>query len=726
MSTAIENVFQQAVIFAQSGKLSEAKELFQKLLKKLPNHPQLLTNLGRIEFQLGNLSSALKLIQKSIQINGNQPQAFLILGNGFFQLKSHQKAISAFKSAISLSPKDSDAYLGLGIVLHQIKKNEDALSAYDQAIFLKPLHAKAFNNRGNVLKDLYRYDEAIESFNQAIQIDPEFVDPYYNLGNTQQLLRKFESAVSSYDKAITLKADDADSYHNRANALSALGLYGDAIASLEYSLQIKPDFAKAYFSKANIYSTILDYENAIKNYERVLALDPDFDFLLGDLIHTKMLVCDWTDIDILILQLIKKAKKLEKVTAPFPVLSVADNLALHKNVAEVYSKNILGHDTKFKPQEKVIDHKIRIGYFSADFHNHATMHLMADVFKYHDKSKFEVIAFSFGPDKQDEWRTRVVPHFDEFIDLRNTSNNQIVEVVRSKCIDIAIDLKGFTEDSRPEIFIQRVAPIQVNYLGFPGTMGARLIDYIIADRVLIPTEHQKHYAEKVAYLPNCYQANLEQRTISDKQFTREEFGLPESGFVFCSFNNSYKITPVLFQCWMSILKHTENSVLWLFSNNNLAINHLKAQAANYGIDSERLIFAKSMPVEEHLSRIRLADLFLDTFPYNAHTTASDALRVGLPILTLAGESFASRVAASLLTCIDLPELITSSMQEYSALAIELASNRAQLEKLKEKLALSIESSSLFDAKRFTADLELLYKRMIEKHEQAIADEHIYL
>lgn len=725
MNKAIEDVFQQAVMFAKSGKLSDAKELFQKLLKKLPNHPQLLTNLGRIEFQLGNLSSAVKLLQKSIQIDENQPQAFLILGNGFFQLRDYQKAVFALKNAISLSPNDSDAYFGLGLVLYQIKRNEDALSAYDRAISLKPLHAKAFNNRGNVLKELCRYDEAIESFNQAIMIDPEFVDPYYNLGNIQQVLRRFESAVSSYDTAITLRADDADSYHNRANALSALGLYGDAIASLDHSLQIKPDFVKAYFAKANIYRTIFDYENAIKNYEHVLALDPHFDFLLGDLIHTKMLVCDWTDVDLLISQLIKKAKKLEKATAPFPVLSVTNNLALHKKVAEVYSRNILGDDSGFKPQEKVIHNKIRIGYFSADFHNHATMHLMADIFKCHDKNKFEVIAFSFGPDKQDEWRAQVLPHFNEFIDLRNTSNNQIVEVVRSKSIDIAIDLKGYTEDSRPEIFMQRVAPIQVNYLGFPGTMGSGLIDYIIADSVLIPAEHQKHYVEKVAYLPNCYQANLNQRTISDKKFTREEFGLPESGFVFCSFNNSYKITPAMFECWMSILKHTESSVLWLFSNTNLAINNLKAKAANYGVDSTRLIFAKSMSVEEHLSRIRLADLFLDTFPYNAHTTASDAIRVGLPILTLIGESFASRVAASLLTCIDLPELITNSMQEYSALAIELASNRAKLEKIKNKLALSIESSTLFDAKRFTADLEVLYKTMLEKHEKAIENTHIY-
>lgn len=726
MSLAIETVFQQAVMFAQSGRLPEAKQLFQKLLKELPNHPQLLTNLGRIDFQLGNLSSAVKFLQKSVQIDRNQPQAFLVLGNGFFQLKDYQKAIIAFKNAISLSPKDTDAYFGLGIVLHQIKKNEEALSAYDQAISLRPFFAKAFNNRANVLKDLHRYDEAIESLKRAIQIDPEFVDAYYNLGNTQQILRRFESAVSSYDRAIALKADDADSYHNRANALSALGLYGDAIASLERSLQIQPDLIKAYFSKANIYSTVLDYENAIKNYEHVLAFDPNFDFLLGDLIHTKMMLCDWNNLDHLISLLIKKAKKLEKVTAPFPILAVTNSLSLHKKVAEVYSRKLLVEDTKFISPKKEINNKIRIGYFSADFHNHATMHLMADIFKYHDKNKFEVIAFSFGPDKKDEWRARVLPHFDEFIDLRNTSDNEIVECARRKNIDIAIDLKGFTEDGRPEIFRQRVAPIQLSYLGFPGTMGSEFIDYIIADSVLIPAEYQKYYSEKVAYLPNCYQANLDERKISERLFTREELGLPSSGFVFCCFNNSYKITPEMFECWMSILRSTENSVLWLFCNNDLAINHLKTEADNYGVDSDRLIFAKSMPVEEHLSRIRLADLFLDTFPYNAHTTASDAIRVGLPVLTLMGESFASRVAASLLTCVDLPELITASMQTYRELAIELASNTERFKKIKDKLKLSLSKTDLFDAKRFTVDLEMLYKLMVEQHENAVESDHIYL
>jgi predicted O-linked N-acetylglucosamine transferase (SPINDLY family) len=351
---------------------------------------------------------------------------------------------------------------------------------------------------------------------------------------------------------------------------------------------------------------------------------------------------------------------------------------------------------------------------------------MAELFESHDKERFELFAFSFGPDSQDEMRQRVSRAFDRFIDVRFMSDMEVARMARELEIDIAIDLKGYTQDARPGIFSYRCAPVQVNYLGYPGTMGAEYMDYLIADKVLIPAESQTHYTENIVYLPHSYQVNDTKRVISDRTFTKAELGLPETGFVFCCFNNSYKITPTTFDSWMRILKAVEGSVLWLLEDSASATHSLQRQAQARGVQANRLIFAKRMPLSEHLARHRLADLFLDTLPYNAHTTCSDALWAGLPVLTLPGVSFAARVSASLLEAIELPELIAHSQADYEQLAIEFALNPARLTGVREKLASKRLTAPLYNTPLFTQHLESAYRQMHERHLAGCATGPIFI
>ena len=463
------------------------------------------------------------------------------------------------------------------------------------------------------------------------------------------------------------------------------------------------------------------------DFSRAFELNPEMDYVLGRFMHTKMHLCDWETIDDLVNKTKKAIGNQQKVVTPFTLASLIGCPEIQKQNTENYIKATLPSVPLLpKIEKKQKNKKIKLGYFSADFHNHATMHLMAELFEHHDKTQFELIAFSFGPDLHDEWRIRAKSSFDQFIDVRDKSEIEIAKLARLLAIDIAVDLKGFTQDARTNIFTHRAAPIQVNYLGFPGTMGADYIDYIIADHTLIPEDNKNCYSEKIAYLPNSYQANIKNRSISGKTFTRKEMGLPEDSFIFCSFNNNYKITPTVFDSWMRILNRVENSVLWLFKTNDTAVKHLKREAEVRGVNSRRLVFASKLPVEEHLKRIQLADLFLDTLPYNAHTTASDALRVGLPLLTIMGKAFSSRVAASLLKTVNLQELIASDPNEFELIAIDIAKNPKKLQQLKSKLKDSLTTSTLYNSNLFTNQIESLYKMMYERSEGNLPPAHIYI
>lgn len=496
--------------------------------------------------------------------------------------------------------------------------------------------------------------------------------------------------------------------------------------ALTNALILEPNYIEAHRDKGTILLELKRYTETLASYDTAISLQPNIEFLHGSRLHTKMQICQWDHFSKLLTQLTKKIENHEKVCIPFSVLSLTDNPVLQRKAAEIYIQEKYSSPNSLTTLHKYPKHpKIRIGYFSADFRNHPVAYLTAELFETHDRNKFEITAFSFGPDSTDSMRLRLENGFDHFLDVRHLSDKEVALLSRDKEIDIAIDLGGHTEHARTGIFALRAAPIQLSYIGYLGTMGAYFYDYLIADKTIIPEQNQQFYSEKIIYLPS-YQVNDSKQTISDKVFTRKEMGLPETGFVFCCFNNNYKITPQTFDSWIRILNQVKDSVLFLYGDNDLAKTNLKKEALSRGLNPERLIFGKRLPIPEYLARYRSADLFLDTLPYNAGTTASDALRMGLPILTCTSHSFASRYAASLLTAVDLTELITTSPEQYEALAIKLATHPDILKHLKSKLSANLPNSPLYDIKAFTRHIESAYTTIYENHLSELVPENIYI
>ena len=672
-------------------------------------------------------AEAERLCRLVLNAKADSFDALTLLGIIAAQSKRAQEAEELFARAVAADPNDVFVHINRGLALQELERSDEALASYERAVKLNPRFPVAHFNRGNALQDLGRLDEALASYEQALKLEPDYPAACFNRGNVLEELMRRDEALASYELAIKLEPEFADAYNNRGLALKGLNRLEEALVSYEQAIKLKPGFADAYVNRGNALQQLKRLDEALASYERAMKLKPDSEYLCGALLHTRMQICDWTNVEDQVTDVVDKVQRGEKATSPFAFLARTGSLPLQQKAAEIWVRNKYPLNLALGSIQKLARHeKIRIGYFSADFRNHPVSLLTAELFETHDKTKYEVFAFSTGPDTKDEIRTRLKGAFKNFIDVRNQSDKDVAERARSLEIDIAIDLGGHTQDSRTGIFAMRAAPLQVNFLGYPGTMGAAYMDYLVADPTIIPEQLRRHYSEKIAYLPS-YQPNDSKRAISAKAFNRQEFGLPHTGFVFCSFNNHYKITPGVFDVWMRVLKQVAGSVLWLSAGHDSAADNLRKEASLRGIAAERLIFAKPMPLlEEHLARHRLADLFLDTLPFNAHTTASDALWAGLPVLTCTAEAFASRVAASLLTAIDLPELITSTQAEYEALAIALATDPVRLKQIREKLERNRLSTPLFDARLFTRHIEDAYAQMYERHQADLPPDHIYV
>jgi len=752
---------QIGVIFGIENNHIKALNFFKKAQKIRPENNLINFNLAKAFSESGNDLEAIKYYKIAIGLDKNHLGSWLNFGQSLYRLKRYNESVSYYDQAIKLKPDFADAYNNKANTLKELKRYDEALLNYDQAIKLKPDFTAAYNNKAVTLYDLKRYDEAIFNYDQAIKLRPDFTAAYNNKAVTLYDLKRYDESLSYYDQAIKLKPDFADAYNNKANTLKELKRYDEALLNYDQAIKLKPDFAEAYNNKGVTFKdlkrydeALLNYDQAIKlkpdyadtynnkaatlydlkrydeaifNYDQAIKLKPNYEYLFGMLLIAKNSICDWKDFEANVNSLILQIKENKKCSVNFPVLILVDSLSIQRKSSEIFINdkhpfNIsLGLISKYQRKNK-----IRIGYYSADFHNHATSYLMAELFERHDKTKFELIAFSFGPDQKDEMRQRLSSAFNQFIDVRLKSDKEIALMSREMNIDIAVDLKGFTEFARTGIFAHRAAPIQANYIGYPGMMAAKYIDYIIADRTIIPIKSRQYYSEKVVYLPNSYQVNDRKRVVSKKVFKREELGLPKEGFVFCCFNNNFKITPHTFDGWMRILKAVEGSVLWLLEDNATARINLRKEAQNRGINPIRLLFAKRMEPSEHLARQRAADLFIDTLPYNAHTTTSDALWIGLPVLTCKGESFASRVAASLLNAIELPELITDTQEQYESVAIDLATNPAKFKAIKDKLERNKMTTALFDTARFTKHIESAYTQMYERYQTDLPPDDIYI
>ena len=467
-------------------------------------------------------------------------------------------------------------------------------------------------------------------------------------------------------------------------------------------------------------------DEALASYESAIALDPDLDYVFNDHLHTKMHLGLWDNQASGISELTKKINNGEKAVMPFPLLSLTDDPEMQRKTAEIYANDKYPQSHVLPKIERYQKHKkIRIGYFSADFNNHPAAYMTAELYEVHDRERFEIHAFSFGPDTKDEMNLRIKKGVDHFHEVRAMSYADTAMLARSVELDIAVDLGGYTQNCRPNIFAEGSAPIQVNYLGYPGTMGANYMDYLVADQTIIPEENQQYYSEKIAYLPS-YQVNDSNQSSPSTTPPRQDLGLPEKGFVFCCFNNNYKITPTTFDSWARILKQVDDSVLLIYISKESARINLTKEIVLRGIQPSRLIFAERVPMPEYLARYRVADLFLDTHPYNAHTTTSDALRMGLPVLTYMGNSFASRVAASLLNVINLPELITTTQEHYESLAIELATNPEKLKIIKDKLVNNLPTAPLYDTQLFARHLESAYLSMYDRYQNGLDPDHIYV
>ena len=645
------------------------------------------------------------------------------------QDKEYEHAERKLRSALELVPHRISTLTNLSAVLIKLRKYAEAEKILEDILAIDKAVAQAWLNHGLIEKEKNsNYPKALEFFDKALGIDPRYPEAWLNRGAALFELGRHQDAIDSYHKAIAVKPGYADAYCNLGSALQRLDRMEDALASFDEAIKLDPGHAYAFQCRGDALDRLHRLDEALADFERAIKLTPDIGIVHGARLYAKMKQCAWSGLSNEFSALAAGIERDVECSTVFAVLALTDSPALQRKAAEIsVRENYPARGALPELPRRRRSGKIGIGYFSADFRNHAVATQTAGLFEAHDRSRFELTAFSFGPNVRDEMTRRMEAAFDRFIDVRGRSDADVALLARDLEVDIAVDLGGFTGHCRTEIFALRAAPLQVSYLGYPGTMGAEFIDYLVADGILIPPASRQHFREKIAYLPNSYFVNDRQRAISDRSFPREELGLPPGGFVFCCFNNSYKINPETFDAWMRILKRVEGSVLWLSKANPAAMHNLRRETEARGIRAARLIFAERMPLmEDHLARLRAADLFIDTLPYNAHSTASDALWAGVPVLTCMGEAFAGRVAASLLHAVGLPELVTTARQQYEALAIELATDPARLGRIRRKLERNRLTTPLFDTGLYARHLEDAYTQMYDRYHANLLPDHIHV
>ena len=683
-ASAVASKLRDAIALHQQGRIEQAEAAYREILQLEPRHFEALHMLGLAAFQKGELQTGIDLVGKAIEIDPDQPSAHVNMGNALRLLKRPQDALASYDRALQLSPDSIDALYNRSNILLELNRPAEALAGADHTLRLEPDHFGALNSRGRALRYMNRLEDALAAYDMALQRKPDYAIALYNRGNVLRELKRLDEALASYDRALQFKPADANTLTNRGTTLVELKRMKEAAAC----------FAK------------------------LLEVAPGYDYALGNFFYCQLSCCDWTQFAQTSDRLVRSVEAGERASMPFAFLAISDSPSANLRCASTFAhdKYPRVHPPLWTGQRYSHD-QIRVAYLSADFRDHAIAYLTAELFERHDTRRFDITAVSFGPDGEDEMRVRLRRAFGRFLEVRTRSDREVAQLMRDLEIDIAVDLTGYTADCRTGILAHRPAPIQVNYLGYPGTMGVDYIDYVLADAVVIPLGQQIHYTEKVVYLPDCYQANDSKRRIATRTPRRDEVGLPEEGFVFCCFNNNHKIAPYIFDIWMRLLDKVQGSVLWLFEGGPTVSDNLRQAAAQRGVAPERLVFAPRMPPDRHLARHRLADLFLDTLPYNAHTTASDALWAGLPVLTCMGNAFAGRVAASLLHAVGMPEMITSSLAEYEALALKLASTPEMLAAIRAKLARDPAALPLFDADRFRRHIESAFTTMWERQQR---------
>ena len=704
----------------EAGNLAEAARLYGEVLKAEPHHFEATCMLGLLHSQRGEWAAAGRVADEALRMTPRSAKCSYNLGCLLQGLNRHDEALKSYDGALAARPNYFEALIHRGLSLLALGNFEAAIESFDKAIALKPHEVGAWLNRGNALAALGRHANALAAYDQALAIAPQVPLLHFRRGEMLLALARHDQALAAFDAALALKPDHIDAMVSRAVAFRALGNLDAARASCDAALAIKPDCIEALVNRGTVLFETGRAEEAAADYERAIALKPDIPYVAGSLAHYKMNCCDWRDLDATRRAITVGVATGKPVIQPWIHLTFAASPDEQLQCARTFTARERRRVAPLWRGERYGHSRIRVAYLSADFHAHTTMFLLAGVFDHHDRSRFETTAVSYGPDELSGMRAGLKAAFDHFLDVRAKSDTEVAELLRQNEIDIAVDLKGYTQHGRAGILAHRPAPVQAQYLGYPGTMGTDDVDYILADPTLIPETDDRFYTEKVVRLPGSYQANDDTRQVpSAGGASREAAGLPDRAFVFASFNSVYKITPEAFAIWLRLLHQIEGSVLWLYADNAAAMRNLKRETEARGIAPDRLILAPRVSYSQHLERHHLADLFLDTFPCNAHTTASDALWAGLPILTLQGNTFAGRVAASLLQAIGLPELIADTAQAYEETALNLTHEPLRLAGIKAKLARNRVTHPLFDTARFTRHLEAAYVGMWERAERGL-------
>ena len=705
--------------YTKLGNLPQAVAMLREAAAVNDSFAPLHNNLGIALRESGELEAALACYERALALQPAYGEALINRGNVLRQMGRLDDALSCYDRALAINAENASAWNNRGLVLHELGRSGEALLSLDKALILRPAYGEAHFNRGRALEDLRGPQEALASYDEAVRVQPDHVEAWNHRGAALEDLNRPSEALASYDRAIALRPHFAEAVNNRGSALESLFRHQEALESYDLALALDPGKLEVLANRGHVLNYLGRHEEAAQAFARLLEQRPNHPYAMGDKLFSQLQVCDWTDYREQVAAVEAAVLEGRPAATPFSLLAISANARIQKKAAELFASD----KYPAKPLLEAFDRaaqaqdRIRLAYVSADFHDHATAHLMVGLFERHDRTVFETWAFSFGPDLASPMRERLKNAFDHFVQVENVGDGEVARMMRECKIDIAVDLKGYTRDSRPGIFAFRPAPVQVSYLGYPGTTGMTSIDYLLADNVVVPATADTCYTECVIRLPGTYQVNSRSPMPAGEMPTRAKAGLPEDAFVFCCFNNSYKITPPVFDAWMRLLHQVERSVLWLLEDSPACSANLRREAGLRGVNGERLIFAPRVRLADHLARHRLADLFLDTLPVNAHTTASDALWSGLPVLTCPGEAFASRVAASLLLALGLPELVAADLQDYGHKALALATRGDLLQALRSRLAFNDAVHPLADVDAFRRPLESAFVAMCRSARQ---------
>ncbi len=713
----------QAVRHHQAGRLKEAERLYRQLLKDFPGHPEVLRMLGLADLQLGRHGDAVRFLGDAVKADPNRPDSHAQLGAALAGLNRFDDAIRAFQQSLSLAPDQPDTLAQLGMAQHRAGHHQDAVESLSRAVQRAPEQPQFHYNLGIMQRAAGQVGEALASYQQAVALAPNFAEAQYNLGNLYQETGMLAEAVVAYRAAVAARPNMAPAHDNLGNTLTAMGHIDDALAAYDQALAHRPGHPKTLSNRAGALAEAGRLDEAAKAYRLALKKDATLGESRSLLVHTLQKMCDWDELARLEKAVLASLKTATGDVRPFPLLAMpsvtpTDLLRCARNhVRAEFGRITPAFTHPPRDGEQTI---LTIGYLSADFRRHPVADLMADLLTHHNRERFKVIAYSYGPDDGSAIRARIVAGCDQFTDISHLSHQAAAERIHADGVDILIDLMGHTKGSRPEIPARRPAPVQLAMLGYAGTTGAGFFDYIVADHTVLPDGDEAHYTEAPLRLPDCFMPNGRSHPTPNPDLSRADFGLPDYGTVFCSFNASYKIAPAMFGRWMNILHQVKGSVLWLTLPNPIARNNLTREATRQGIDPDRLVFADKLPaIEDHLARYRVADLFLDSLPYNAHATTSDALWAGCPVLTCLGKGFQSRVAGSLLSAIGLDELVTDHPDAYETAAVALGNQPERLNQLRQQLAQRQATAPLFDTERYARHLEAGFEAVWRRYRDGL-------